>query len=245
VTFGFVPRALTMFLLFFLAARLKEHPESEDGLAGQLEEGEIASLAIVILFLMAGTMVAIYFMNRPLSERPLLAEDVSILDYPLPSWTVQHPLHLNLNGQIELLGYDLSADQVRLRRERSAERPGDTIELTLYWHTLTKLEEDYTVFTHLLGESYNPVSGNFLWGQKDNMPLDGAYPTSHWLQNEVVVDRYAIAVQPDAPLGLYRIEVGMYLLETGHRLPVFDDRGERMSEDRALLEETIEVVLAR
>jgi hypothetical protein len=245
VTFGFVPRALTMFLLFFLAAKLKEHPESEDGLAGQLEEGKIASLAIVILSLMAGTMVAIYFMNRPLPEKPLLAEDVSILDYPLPSWTVQHPLHLNLNGQIELLGYDLSADQVRLRRERSAEQPGDNIELTLYWHTLTKLEEDYTVFTHLLGKSYNPVSGSFLWGQKDNQPLDGTYPTSRWLESEVVVDRYAIAVQPDAPLGLYRIEVGMYLLETGHRLPVFDDRGERMPEDRALLGETIEVALAR
>jgi hypothetical protein len=245
VTFGFVPRALTMLLLFFLAARLKEHTESGEGPAGRLGEGEIASLALVILSLMAGTMVAIYFLNRPLSERPLPTEDVSVLDYPLPSWTVQHPLHLNLNGQIELLGYDLSADQVRLRRERSAERSGDTIELTLYWHTLTELEEDYTVFTHLLGESYNPVSGNFLWGQKDNMPLDGAYPTSRWLENEVVVDRYAIAVQPDAPPGLYLIEVGMYLLETGQRLPVFDDRGERMPEDRALLEETIEVVLAK
>jgi hypothetical protein len=245
MTFGFVPRGLTMFLLFFLAARLKEHVENGDGPAERLEEGRITSLAIVVLSLMAGTMVAIYFMNRPLSERPFPTEDVSILDYPLPSWTVQHPLHLNLNGQIELLGYDLSADQIRLRRERSAERPGDTLELTLYWHALTELEEDYTVFTHLLGESYNPAGGNFFWGQKDNMPLNGAYPTSRWLQNEVVVDRYAVAVQPDAPPGLYLIEVGMYLLETGQRLPMFDNSGEHMPEDRALLEETIEVVLAR
>ena len=34
----------------------------------------------------------------------------------------------------------------------------------------------------------------------------------------------------------------MYLLETGQRLPVFDDQGQRLPEDRALLEETIEVV---
>ncbi len=162
--------------------------------------------------------------------------DVSILDYPLRSWTVQHPLHLNLDGQIELLGYDLSTDQVR---------PGDTLELTLYWHALTELEEDYTIFTHLLGESYNPASGSFLWGQKDNMPLDGSYPTSRWLENEAVVDRYAIAVQPDAPPGLYRIEVGMYLLETGQRLPVFDDQGQRIPEDRVLLEQTIEVATAK
>jgi hypothetical protein len=162
--------------------------------------------------------------------------DVSILDYPLRSWTVQHPLHLNLNGQIELLGYDLNADRVR---------PGDTLELTLYWHGLTEPEEDYTVFTHLLGENYNLANGNFLWGQKDNMPLNGNYPTSRWLESEVVVDRYDIAIQSDTPPGLYCIEVGMYLLETGQRLPVFDDKGQRMPEDRALLEETIEVVPAK
>ena len=236
MTFGFIPRALTMFLLFYLAARLKEHVESGDRSAGRLDEGRIASLAIVILSLMAASTAVIYFMNRPLPERPLPTEDVSILDYPLRSRTVQYPLHLNLDGQIELLGYDLNANQIR---------PEDTLELTLYWHTLTELGEDYTVFTHLLGESYNLASGSFLWGQKDSMPLDGSYPTSRWLENEVVVDSYAIAVQPDAPPGLYRIEVGMYLLETGQRIPVFDEQGQRMSDDRVMLEETIEVVPAK
>ena len=235
MTFGFVPRTLTMLLLFFLAARLKEHVESGDGPAGRLGERGIASLAIVILSLMAASTAAIYFMNSSLPERPLSGDDVSILDYPLRSRAVQHPLHLNLDGQIELLGYDLGAGQVR---------PGDTLELTLYWHALTELEEDYTVFTHLLGESYNLASGSFLWGQKDSMPLNGTYPTSRWLENEVVVDRYAIAVQPDAPPGLYRMTVGMYLLETGQRLPVFGGQGQRMPEDRALLEEAIEVALA-
>jgi hypothetical protein len=234
MTFGFIPRALTMFLLFFLAAELKGHVESGGAPAGRLEEGEVASLAITILFLMAASAVAIYFMNEPLPERSVLAGDVSILDYPLPPWAVQqHPLHLNLDDQIELLGYDLHADRIK---------PGDTVELTLYWHALTELEEDYTVFTHLLGESYNVAGGNFLWGQKDSMPLGGTYFTSRWLESEIVVDRYAITVQPDALPGLYRVEVGMYLLETGRRLPVFDEKGERMPEDRILLEKEIELV---
>jgi hypothetical protein len=201
-----------------------------------LSKGSMSYLAIVILCLMAASAAAIFLMNKSLPERPVSAEDVSILDYPLRSRAIQHPLCLNLGDQIELLGYDLSAGQVE---------PGGTVELTLYWHALTELEEDYTVFTHLLGESYNLASGSFVWGQKDNMPLDGTYPTSRWLENEVVVDRYAIAVQPDAPPGLYRIEVGMYLLETGQRLPVFDDRGECMAEDRVLLEEAIEVAPAK
>jgi hypothetical protein len=237
MTFGFIPRALTMFLLFFLAAKLKEHVESREGPAGGLGEERIVSLAIIILSLMAASAVAIYFMNTPLAERPVPVEGVSILDYPLPARTAQHSLHLiKLGDQIELLGYDLGADQVG---------PGGTFELILYWHGLTELEKDYTVFTHLLGESYNLASGNFVWGQKDGMPLNGTYPTSRWLENEVVVDSYAIAVEPDAPPGLYRIEVGMYLLETGQRLPVFDERGQRMSEDRVLLEQTIEVVTAQ
>ncbi|GEM_PF-947602 len=196
----------------------------------------VSYLAIVVLSLMAASAAVISFMNNPLPERPLSGADVSILDYPLQFQAVQHPLHLNLGNQIELLGYDLSADQVG---------PGDTLELTLYWHALTELEEDYSVFTHLLGESYNLASGNFLWGQKDGLPLDGTYPTSRWLENEAVIDSYAIAVQPDAPPGLYRIEVGMYVLETGARLPVFEDRGEHMTGDRVLLEEMIEVVLAK
>ncbi|MBC8262763.1 MAG: hypothetical protein H8E47_01380 [Anaerolineales bacterium] len=236
MTFGFVPRALAMLLLFFLAARLKEYTESGARPSVRLEEEGIASLAIVVLSLMAASAAVIFFMNKPLPERHALAEGVSILDYPLQSRVVQHPLHLNLGAKIELLGYDLSADQVR---------PGDTLDLTLYWRALTELEEDYTVFAHLLGESYNLASGGFLWGQKDSMPLDGTYPTSRWLGNEVVIDRYAIAIQPDAPPGVYRVEVGMYLLETGERLPVFDDMRQRMSEDRALLEEAIEVMSAK
>jgi len=37
----------------------------------------------------------------------------------------------------------------------------------------------------------------------------------------------------------------MYLLETGRRLPVFDDQGQRLPEDRVLLDQTIEVVPAK
>jgi hypothetical protein len=221
-----------MLLLFFLAVKLKEHVVG--GRSNEAtSEGGITSLAIVVLCLMAASAAVIYFMNRPLPERPLVADEVSILDYPLRASAIQHPLHLNLDDQIELLGYDLGADKAG---------PGDTLELTLYWHGLTEPEEDYTVFTHLLGESYNLASGSFLWGQKDSMPLGGSYPTSRWLENEVVVDRYDIAIQSDAPPGLYRIEVGLYLLETGQRLPVFDDQGQRMAEDRVLFEETIEVM---
>jgi len=156
----------------------------------------------------------------------------------LPAYHPFRPqgMRANLGGLITLIGYELDKTHVE---------PGGDLNLVLFWQGQQKMDRDYTVFTHLLGESYHLASESFLWSQKDNMPLGGSYPTSRWLENEVVVDRYDIAVQSDTPPGLYRIEVGMYLLETGQRLPVFDDRGKRTAEDRVLFEGTIEVVTAK
>jgi hypothetical protein len=52
------------------------------------------------------------------------------------------------------------------------------------------------------------------------MPQEGRAPTTSWLEGEVIVDTYQIPVRPDCPAGEYDIEVGMYHLETGRRLPV-------------------------
>jgi hypothetical protein len=232
VTFGFVPRVVTVFLLFYLAAKLLRHEHNDGRAARQLGESPAFWFAIAILILMAASAAAIWTMVRPMPERILPADGADILEYCAGCGIHQYPLQLTLGDEIELLGYDLSADQVR---------PGNAVELTLYWHALTELEQDFTVFSHLLGESHNPTSGSFLWGQSDGIPVHGSYPTSHWLANETVVDRHAIVVQPSAPQGCYQIEVGMYVLETGQRLPVVDAEGSTLSEDRALLEARIEV----
>jgi hypothetical protein len=52
------------------------------------------------------------------------------------------------------------------------------------------------------------------------MPRGGAYPTTRWRPGEVVVDPYAIILPDDLPPGEYPVEVGLYLAETGQRLPV-------------------------
>jgi len=118
---------------------------------------------------------------------------------------ISHPLTATLGGQVELLGYDLSAEQVA---------PGDTLTLTLYWRALREMDESYTVFTHLVAPD------GALSGQRDNPPLGGTYPTNLWLSGEVVVDTYEIAVAADAGPGEHRLEAGMYVAQTGARLPV-------------------------
>ncbi len=122
----------------------------------------------------------------------------------------QHPLEVRFGGYVHLLGYDLATDPVR---------PGDYVDLTLYWQTDAVLTERYKVFTHLVGETWNADGGNFLWGQQDNEPQTDQLPTTRWAPREVVVDRYRIKVDPKAPAGTYRVEVGMYGLLDGVRLP--------------------------
>ncbi len=50
----------------------------------------------------------------------------------------------------------------------------------------------------------------------------------------MIRDKYELFLGSTAPAGTYAIEVGMYVLSTDERLPVFDERG-RMVGDRVVL----------
>ena len=131
---------------------------------------------------------------------------------------IEHPISANLGNKVSFLGYNLE----------SGFRPGDGIQLTLFWQSLAEMHQDYTVFTHLID------SRNQVWGQKDNPPVDGLYPTTKWQAGEIVRDQYDLIISPDAPPGEYRIEVGMYTAQAGQRLSVLDSEGQRIR-DRILL----------
>jgi hypothetical protein len=106
---------------------------------------------------------------------------------------------------IRLLGYRLSDETLT---------PGATLQVTLYWTALATMDTDYTVFVHLLGPE------GILRGQEDSPPLDGTWPTSAWQPGELLVDRYEISVDPQAPLGVYMVRVGMYTWPSMAHLPV-------------------------
>ena len=71
-------------------------------------------------------------------------------------------------------------------------------------------------------------------GQHDNMPVRNQLPTTCWQPGEFVTDPYKISVASDAPPGVYTLEVGMYYLPTGERLPVAGPPGH--PSDRLLLQ---------
>jgi hypothetical protein len=140
---------------------------------------------------------------------------------PVPTdLAVEHPMQATLGNQIRFLGYEIGDESVRA---------GEALSFTLYWQALRPMDTSYTIFTHLLGPSGEII------GQKDSVPLGGNYPTTLWQPGEVVMDRYAFLIDPGAPPGDYPLEIGMYRLETAARLPIFDEDGEPVPDDRMLL----------
>jgi len=58
--------------------------------------------------------------------------------------------------------------------------------------------------------------------QDDGQPVDGYYPTSLWGRGEVIRDEHTFHLGEDVAEGEYWIEVGMYILESGQRLPIVE-----------------------
>jgi hypothetical protein len=152
------------------------------------------------------------WLARPALSCPLA--EVSVLGAPLPAGAI--------NFQ----------DLVALRATQVASytlRPGGTLEVTLTWQALAPIEDDYTVFLHVLDPADRIV------GQVDAWPVQGTYPTSQWPVGEIITDPYRIRIASDAAPGAYRLEVGWYLLGTMRRLNVLSAEGEAV-EDRVLME---------
>jgi hypothetical protein len=155
--------------------------------------------------------------NLALTEMNVLGREHN---YKEPA--VSHPLQARFGESVVLIGYDLEAQQAR---------PGERLELTLYWHTLSPVDKSYTVFIHLL-DADEVIQG---WG--DSLPGRGTLPTTSWLTGEYLQDRHEIAIKPEAPPGEYLIEVGLYEAISGARLLVLDEGGQ-VQGDRVFLTQT-------
>jgi hypothetical protein len=146
---------------------------------------------------------------------------IKVISGPLPTSAdavVQHRQSARLADQVSLLGYDLS---------ETVAKPGDNLTLTLHW-VAGASRPDYTVFVHLLDGSGKLVA------QVDSLPRNGEYPTSVWDQGEYVRDSYQLALPNILPSGSYHIEIGMYQLANGQRLPVVNAQGQSLGDSIVL-----------
>jgi mannosyltransferase len=118
----------------------------------------------------------------------------------------EHRYPVGFADQIQLLGYDLDSFQAE---------PGQTLHLALYWEALERMDRDYLVFTHLVGNDER------IYGQHDKIAASDAYPTSRWKKGTIIRDKYEILVSTDTPPGDCILEVGLYSTYDGiERLPL-------------------------
>ena len=92
--------------------------------------------------------------------------------------------------------------------------PGRVLRLDLLWQAAAVPQGRYKVFLHLLdGEGQ-------LVAQHDGEPAGGARPTDAWQAGEAVLDRHGLWLPAELPAGDYRLLLGLYLPDSGRRLPV-------------------------
>lgn len=109
-----------------------------------------------------------------------------------------HPVKATFGEKIELEGYDISATEFAA---------GDSVYLTLYWHSLDQISERYSVFVRVLNEE------NEIVGQSDTLPLQGNWPTDQWPAGAKLADQHALKLDPSLPAGEYTVAVGLHTPE--------------------------------
>jgi hypothetical protein len=100
--------------------------------------------------------------------------------------------------------------------------PADDQALVLYWQTDQPLDQNYTVFVHLLD-----AGGNLL-AQADGMPYAGLYPLTHWQPGQIITDSRPIASLLPNAADLNTIAIGLYDPITEERLPATDATGQAL-----------------
>ena len=90
------------------------------------------------------------------------------------------------------------------------------------------------MFVHLVGEE------GAIWAQQDSIPHGGEWPTTGWMQEEVIADEHELTISPDTPPGIYRLIAGMYRVETGERLTAAAGNDTPLGDFIPLTEITIE-----
>jgi hypothetical protein len=143
--------------------------------------------------------------------------EVSISGIPIPAGAS------NFADKIALLQVELPQKSLQA---------GGQLPVDLRWQSLAPLDEDYTLFLQLLDAQDRIV------GQVDAWPLQGTYPTSQWMQDEIIDDPYLLQLDSQLPSGPYRLQVGWYLLSTLRRLPLLDEDGLPV-DDKLILSELV------
>lgn len=115
--------------------------------------------------------------------------------------------------QIPILLEQYEVPTTRLER-------GKALVVILNWRATERIAKDYTMFAHLVDAKGNLIA------EYNSPPVNGKAPTSQWDPHRTIVDAAVLPIAQDTPLGDdYRLEIGMYNLDTLERLSFVDASG--------------------
>ncbi len=158
----------------------------------------------------------------------LLLAAILLASLLLPNGYVQatNAVNANLEDVVELQAF--TADRNRYR-------PGDTVEVTLYWLTLRDLDQDYKTFIHLTDAEVTTQPT-----QHDDDPGGDFTPTTRWLPGEIVPDTHYLTLPEDLAPGRYHLWADMYEFPTVRNLLVLS--AEAPTDGKRVLLSEIEVL---
>lgn len=139
----------------------------------------------------------VYYFDAARRPREILADQNTVT-------RVAPALPVDFGASIRLDGYEAP---------RTALKRGEPLVLILYWHALRQIDQDYSLFAHLVAPDGKTIAAY------DGAPRNGKYPTSQWEPARFVADSILIPVNADAPPGSdYKIEIGWTDPATQQRL---------------------------
>jgi hypothetical protein len=120
------------------------------------------------------------------------------------------PVDVVFGGEIRLCA---------VRLDRLEYHPGQSLSVSLFWQIDGRVDQSAYAYVHLLGEAFNPLTNNPIWGQQDKQ-LPGRQPLFEWLAGRLYRDVYTFDIPAITPPGEYLLEAGWYRPEGSRLMPV-------------------------
>ena len=124
--------------------------------------------------------------------------------------SIPNPTRFNFENEIALRGYEMDTRTLR---------PGETLTLTLYWETLSDMENNYSIFIHVQGEDGE------IWARTDSWLLSDETPTAVWEVDRRMKSHHPLILDPNTPPGVYDVKIGLYQSQNGQRLKLLAEDG--------------------
>jgi hypothetical protein len=97
---------------------------------------------------------------------------------------------------------------------------GETATLILFWEAVELPAQTYFMFFHLFDDAGNLVVNI------NERPTRGQFPQAAWFPGTVVRDVWSISLPADLNPGKYQVQIGLFDLDSGQRLPLRDKSGQ-------------------